>query len=277
MHRPLTLALFALALFALTPLAPPATAQPSDAPLYIQVDYMKVPDGEDGAYVRMEREVWKPLHNERVRRGLLRSWNLYSVLLSTPDLPYSYVTVNTYDSLEALDNSLPPEVFEAVHGDADLEAMMERTLATREIIHSEIWRRMDAAQPAGARAPGGRYVVMNYMEAPPGGGGEYTATEAEVWKPVHQERIDRDLLSGWAMYGLFLPSGTSMHYNYGTMDFFDTLSDLAASISPEILQAAHPEAGTAALDAMMDRTDAARSIYKSELWSLIDSAKEQGP
>ena len=80
--------LFALVAGLCLILPPAVHAQDGEAPtLYFAVDYMKVPPGGGGEYVAMEREVWKQIHEERHRRGLIVGWTLYDVSLSGMDTP----------------------------------------------------------------------------------------------------------------------------------------------------------------------------------------------
>ncbi|MEJ2312015.1 MAG: hypothetical protein P8Y10_10345 [Gemmatimonadales bacterium] len=54
-----------------------AVSQEEGGTLYFQVDYMKVPEGGGDAYLAVERDLWKPIHKERVRQGTIMSWSVY--------------------------------------------------------------------------------------------------------------------------------------------------------------------------------------------------------
>jgi hypothetical protein len=56
-----------------------AQSQQAKPPKYLEVDYMKVQPGKHSDYVRVEHEIWKPLHQERIGKGELRSWGLYGL------------------------------------------------------------------------------------------------------------------------------------------------------------------------------------------------------
>lgn len=107
------------------------------------VDFMKVEPGGGDRYVEVETEWWKPVHAERIRRGLMHSWSLYRVRY--PDgvaKDYDFVTVNVYDSFA--DSELDPFVLLAeVHPDADRAEIEKETLASRRMVRGEIWYRID--------------------------------------------------------------------------------------------------------------------------------------
>ncbi|MDX1531291.1 MAG: hypothetical protein R3362_07180, partial [Rhodothermales bacterium] len=90
----------------------------------------------------VERDVWRPIHEERMRRGLLAGWSLYQVLFAPPDASYNYATVNVFTDFAQLDGAASEvemaEIMAAAHPGADVDALMERTMASREIVHTEV-------------------------------------------------------------------------------------------------------------------------------------------
>jgi len=269
MRRSLTACCFVLCVAGV--LAQPAAAQAENRTLYLQIDYMRVPPGGNNEYLQMEQELYKPIHRERVRRGLIVDWSVYRVLLASPDTPYNFATINVYDDIAKLANSYQG-VLSAVQ---DMDALMERTLAAREIVHTELWQVVESVQRAGASAPSGRYLVFTFMEAPSGGGGQYVAMEREVWRAFHQDRIGEGVMSGWGLYDLVLPAGAAMRYNFGTVNYYEHMGHVVAPFSEGLLRRAHPDASAAEVSAMLERTVRTRSIHKAELWELVDSANSR--
>lgn len=255
---------------ALALLVGPALAQDA-APVYFQVDYMRVAEEREAEYLAVERDLFRPIHEERRRRGGLVNWTVYDVVLAAPDAPYDYVTVNVYSDPAQIDGTSWADVLEAAHPGMSFDDLMARTTAAREIVHTEIWAFIESVQPEGAPGPTGRYLALNYMAVPPGGGAEYVAAEREVWAPVHQARTDDGLMGGWSLYTLVLPRGDAVDYNYGTVDFFDDMGDVLGQITWDMMSEAHGGASRAELEAMADRTEAARSVHKTELWSVVES------
>jgi hypothetical protein len=245
-----------------------ALSQEEGGTLYFQVDYMKVPEGGGDAYVAVERDLWRPIHEERVRQGTVMSWSVYGVRAGAPHSGYNYVTVTVFDDFAKLENPFPEGTFEAAFPAGVPEGFWERTFEARKQVHTEIWQAIDAAQAAGESGPSGRYILVNYMLVPVGGESEYVSMEQEDWKPLHQAEIDAGLRSGWGVYGLAFPSGKVMHYNFGTVDYFENLADIVAPLDPDVLEATHPGA---TLQEMIERANRARTIYKSELWEAMES------
>ena len=66
-------------------------AQDSGIPVAVLV-YMHAQDGSD--YVNLERDIWMPVHSQRIREGKLLNWQLYEVVRSSDnDNSYNYLIV----------------------------------------------------------------------------------------------------------------------------------------------------------------------------------------
>jgi hypothetical protein len=39
---------------------------------------MKIEPGKRDAYMKMERELWTPIHRERLKAGMIQSWSLWN-------------------------------------------------------------------------------------------------------------------------------------------------------------------------------------------------------
>ena len=119
-------------------------AQP--APAVVSVAFMKVEPDRAGDYLRLEREIWMPIHRERIRRGQLRSWTLYEVQFPFgTETEYGFVTVNVHDSLADLERDLG-DVFGRVHPTVPLDTLARRTYGARRLVRGEVWRRVEHLQ-----------------------------------------------------------------------------------------------------------------------------------
>ena len=134
---------FAFALvgsFLLGTLVPTATTQTSSQPRrYLQVQYMKVNPDKGVAYRSLEAELWKPVHQERVRRGQINSWAVYGVHLPGGEVDYDNVVLTEYPRFADLEDSKYPELFEEVQGMKDYDQILVRTNEARRRVRQDIW------------------------------------------------------------------------------------------------------------------------------------------
>jgi hypothetical protein len=123
-----------------------ARTQPA-VPLVVGVDFMKVAPERVDQYLRLEREVWMPLHREMIRRGQKRSWTLYGVQFPNgTGNEYGFVTINVYDSLSALDGPSEAafrDIFTKALPRMSIDSLGPRTLAGRQLVRGEVWRRLE--------------------------------------------------------------------------------------------------------------------------------------
>lgn len=254
---------------------PGAKAQDEPPTTYIQVDYMKVAPGSDAEYIDVEGSIWKPIHEARRGAGTLVSWSLYAVRYpSGTNAEYNYVTINIYSDFDQTENAFSGEIVQQAHpgaSDADFGDMMARTGASRDLVRSELWMAHDVLQPPSPA----KYVTVSHMTVPSGGGGAYLELEREIWKPIHASSIEAGYRSGWGVYSMMFPNGTSEPYNYGTANFFDEYSDIMAEIPEEVWAASHPDYTDEMWDEALERTGKVRSVYSSELWQLIDTTDSE--
>jgi hypothetical protein len=152
MHRSVTLALAVFISFFAGTLVPTAhteksqSPQPEKAPKYIEVDFMKVDPGKDAEYLKLEQQMWKPIHQERVKEGKLRSWYLFALQFPFgTDEKYDYVTVNTFDQFAQLENPYLgfAEAVRKVHPSMKMDDLSNTTYKARRLVRSEIWAVID--------------------------------------------------------------------------------------------------------------------------------------
>jgi hypothetical protein len=115
---------------------------PKAAPTkYYTVDYMKTAAGKTADYIKLEREVWKPIHRERSKMGVLNDWVL---LEKTPPLntvaPYDYETVNFFNDMRVLTDSKYAEAIKKAFPNTDVTKSMNDTNASRVLLMEEVWK-----------------------------------------------------------------------------------------------------------------------------------------
>jgi len=255
--------------------APGAKAQDESPTIYVQVDYMKVASGSEAEYIDVEGSIWKPIHEARLGAGTLVSWSLYAILYpSGTNAEYNYVTVNVYSDFNHTENTFSDEMVQQAHpeaSDTDINDMMARTGASRDLVRSELWMAHDLLQPSNPA----KYASVTQMTVPSGGDSAYLQLEKEIWKPIHASSIEAGIRSGWGVYSMMFPNGTSEPYNYGTVNFYDDYSHIVADFSEQVLTASHPDYTDEMWDVAFERTGKVRSVYRSQLWQLIDTTDSE--
>ncbi len=86
--------------------------------------------------------------------------------------------------------------------------------------------------------------------------------ESQVFKAGHEVLVEQGHRAGWAVYALVSPLGSSIPYNYGTVDF---VNDLGPAPMAKAMLAGNPDRD---LDAMHELLEL-RDHVVSETWALV--------
>ena len=256
----------ALALYASAANAQQASQTPTR---FVVLDYMKVAPGKEAEYVRLEQQVFKPLHQQRVKNKEMVAWALYQVPFTADTRrEYDYVTANVYDNIAATEAAGLMATFQRLHPGKAGTSLIAQTEAARVIVRHEIWQLMDQTTPLGTAdnpAPPAKYFMVNFMLTK--AGGNYETVEKELWKPIHQDLVKSGAKSSWALYGLVLPGGTSYPSDYATVDGLGSLTAITNMYPDDLFKRVHP---TITVTDLGNRTAASRNLVRQELWVLVD-------
>lgn len=215
-------------------------------------------------FVAMEREIWKPFWERMIQSGQRISWTLFEVWNGF-DNTYDYVFVHALRDLEDLTSSeVGEKAFQEAHPGADMGEALAKAEAARAIVKTELWQLVEQTGDLH-----GDVLGVGYMKVPPGGSEEYLSMEREIWEPLWSVAVEEELRTGWAVLEKWFPGGTEYPYDYVAVNSYGQLGDIAAPITDEHWERAHPGAD---LDAMFERTLGSREMVRTELWRVVDHA-----
>jgi len=114
---------------------------------YVAVDYMKVKPGGEQAYLDLEQKIWKPIHQQRVKSGMISSWGLYALVFpGGSNNEYNYGTVNFYKNFADMENPFSNEIFTKALPNMALSELASKTYGARDLVRSEVWELIDYVQ-----------------------------------------------------------------------------------------------------------------------------------
>jgi hypothetical protein len=242
----------AVAALAFQFVSPSVVAQDNDERLYVALECMKSTSPD---YVGVETGIWQAMHQQLVDDGKRNSWALYWVMYGDRS-KCDYYTVTTFLGQAQLDHN--PDyaaVFERAHPGKDIERAMTRTMNAREHVASELWVLVDST----AFEPH-RFAIINFMQADDPDA--YLRMESRAFKAAHQALLDDGHRAGWGVYELLSPTGSSIPYNYATVDLVNNLAPVPMA---EAMIAANPDKNLEDMHALLELRDDIRS----ETWALV--------
>lgn len=247
-------------------------AQTPAPTMYYFVDYMKSTPGHAGDYVKLEMEVWKTIHQARIKNGTISAWYFLDVRMpSGAGETYDYVTVTAvsgWNGIEKLYNSWDASTFQSLSKEQMKRA--DSTEMFRTLVRTEIWAAEDAIfkNPPGSVPP--KFWMFNFMDVAEGQWDAYLKMEKETYKPVHQEQIKSGHRAGWGLYSLAFPWGDEVKYEACAVDYFENWSDISADDMEALWKKVHPGKNAGTTYTAMRAT---RSLGRGEVRVLLDYAQ----
>lgn len=119
------------------------TTPKSGAPVatkYVVIDFMQSRGGMDAEYYKLEREIWKPMHQTFVDGEKLNSWTFWGLALpGGSGSNHDYVISNVYSSYSQIVNQDYVAAFKKAHPEKNLQEIADQTSKARDIVRREIW------------------------------------------------------------------------------------------------------------------------------------------
>jgi hypothetical protein len=123
------------------------------------------------------------------------------------------------------------------------------------------------ASAAAAKQP--TYMLVQFMKVPDGKMEDWVKLERE-WKPLHDLRVKEGSMLSWAAIAQSVPGDESNGPVYATVTTYRGWPDPTQLNFDELFKRAYPQGD---LNAMSQRTQAARSIVRSEIWQVLDQTE----
>lgn len=265
--------LVSLCLFVAGLMAPYTASCQNDDRVYIQAGFMKVKPGMYDEYVKLEREIWKPIHQERVKQGKITAWQFSEVMFPAgTDREYDFVVVNLvrgWKNIETMWDGTD-EIAKKVLTKEQL-ARMDKTEQTRDMIRVELWAQEDGVFRSTNGSAPWKYMTVGFKDVPPGFGkwAEYASMEKELAKPLHQQKINAGKMAGWSLEWLAWPYDATKPGSVITIDFFDKWEDLQGGDFWGDLQKLHSGMDN---DYLRRRVMESSKFHRNELRMLVDYA-----
>ena len=123
-----------------------ATVENSKRTKYLVVAKMQPATGMADEYVKMEKDIFKPIMEEAIERGELTTWSLWR------KYPYEendvrYAVVNGFEDLSQFRTMNYGEILKKVHPDIKMEDLGKKVGKLRTMPATQIWRLVDQVMP----------------------------------------------------------------------------------------------------------------------------------
>ena len=205
-------------------LSAPLHAQESK--LYLAFDYMKVEPGKEAAYLETE-EFWAGIHKQRALAGETLGWDLWSLRPNGTEQGYQYLTVNLFDSMEAMLKEMTSDALLAHARKAfprmsekEVAAKLNATVQTRDLAMQLYLSEIDATK-GGPEMEEGTVALITLVKATDP---SYEKMESEIFKPGHQRMVDDGAKIFWNLSRVLFPAGSDRYASHVIANMYKDLS-----------------------------------------------------
>lgn len=228
------------------------------------MDYIHVNPDQFFTFTDQTANELKAVYQELIDDDDLKNWRLYHVSYPGGEKnDYNFVSVVTASDLAAFET-----IFSSVSSSPYIPSASSSEINPihDSVIKTELWKVQNALIDSTKKHPS-KYMSMDYMDVAPDKNPDYLMLEDEVAKPIHNERINQDIMSGWEVYSLITPGGMEYGYNFATGNYYDKLEYVEYGFTNEVINQAM--GANANISELFDTIYATRDMVKVELWKLI--------
>lgn len=204
-------------------------AQEDNQKLYIKLEFMHVMDHNNSDYLEVE-EFWSEIHKQRVADNNIVGWDLWQMSPGGSKQGSQFFVATLFTSLEAMLVEMPDGKFEdylaQAHpnlSQAEIDKMMEKTVKSRDIAHEVYCKQINTTRQE-FDMPLGTIIVFDVMKQLHG---SYEKVENEIFKPWHQELVDKGKKENWGLLKVLFPSGSSAEGTHLTFSMYKNHKQLA--------------------------------------------------
>ncbi len=124
-----------------------AGLNPQPLPPYAVIAFHKPDSGKGAETVELVRKYMKPVHQERVNRGILKSWMYFNVTFpGGASREYNHIGLSFFDKFEHLETQYPEGLFSKVHPNTTSADIVAQLNAVRKLTRSEVLTLLEQVQ-----------------------------------------------------------------------------------------------------------------------------------
>lgn len=206
-------------------------SQENNQSLYLLFEFMQVDDENNSEYWEVE-QFWSEIHKQRIADNNIIGWDLWQLTPSGTKQGSQFMTTTLFTSMEAMLQGMPDgkfnEYIENAYpsmSDDELDKMFEKTTHSRDMAHQVYSKEINTIE-GEFEMKVGTVMSMDIMKQLDG---SYEKMEDELFKPWHQEMVDKGERGNWGLVRILLPTGSEALGSHFTYSMYNDYKQLAES------------------------------------------------
>jgi len=213
---------------------------------YLVFEFMKVDRGNTLSYIE-HKDFLEKIYKTAIDKGDIKGWDFWSLKSGAEDGEFHYVTVTYYNDPARMMEGLPKEKLvgygKEAYSDMDEKAISDRISEAQKSRDLAVRSYMEeiATTEGEFKLRPGVLASFDLMKAAEGRFDEYERAEKEVFLPVHQKKIDKNLMASWSLLRTALPFGSQARSTHMTLNIYKDYVQFFNSMEYEDIEASMEE------------------------------------
>lgn len=234
---------------------------------YLTLDYQKTEPGKARDYVQLEKEYWKPQHQERVNLGRILSWKLYAVDYPNGDKnEYDFVVLTEFASFADMDSSYAGVDRRKILGESKYAELGPKTTAARKLVRQDTLAVLLSTENWDKAE--NKFIQVHFLKSLPGKFGDLLKVQREYYLPANEDLAKLGRAVSWATTAVRYPVQFDAPYDSISFNGAASLAEFEKEPPKEWIEKWPNKNGE-----WMTLLNASRTRYEGELWSLVDQTK----
>ena len=197
--------------------------------LYLLFEFMQVKAEQGSDYLAVE-DFWSGIHKQRVADKSILGWDLWSLTPSGTKQGSQYMTVTLFSSLK--DMLLATSSFDVMgyakkaypnKSEKELNAWMDKTVKSRDMANQVLFQEIDKTKD-NFQMKVGTLATLDIMKQLDD---SYEKVESEIFKPWHQDMVDKGKKGSWGLLRAILPAGSEAYGSHIAFSMYKDEAQLA--------------------------------------------------
>lgn len=198
------------------------SAQPTQ---YMVFEFIKVENDQLFDYIEF-KDLMEKVYRQAFNDKQIKGWDFWSLQSGADHGSFQYIMITYYDDpvkmMNGMDESKMMTYTKIVYphlSDDQVANLFQQSLAMRELPMRLYMKEINSTKD-NFQMKQGILASFDLMKAPEGRFDAYEKAETEVFRPIHQKRIDQGLMGHWSLMRTALPLGTEAKSTHLTMNIY---------------------------------------------------------
>lgn len=192
---------------------------------YMVLEFVKVESDQLFDYIEF-KDLMEKVYRQALNDGQITGWDFWALQSGASHSDFQYIMITYYNDpvkmMDGLDETKMIEYTKIAYphlNDGQVVKLFENSLSMREMPMRLYMKEIVSTEDDFHMRPG-VLASFDLMKAKEGNFAAYEKAEEEVFKPIHQKRIEQGLMGHWSLLRTALPLGTEAKSTHLTLNMY---------------------------------------------------------